>query len=246
MTRAVLEAREQGAAERTLAAIPSAAMAVPATLHASLMARLDRLGARQGGCTDRGRNRPRVFPCFVSGSNTEARGGTPVSPRPSGCCRFVVPAGRPAAGHLSVSSTHWYRTPPMAHCCASHDARYMPASLKLSKTDFADIADSQPEVLARHCTEAGLIEKAAAVGQGWTAVLGALGPGGSHRAVTRALDQIATLPATPALRREQIKLQVALITPRPSRQRIRRTGNQGGCGASTSADRASRSARRAS
>ena len=31
--------------------------------------------------------------------------------------------------------------------------------------------------------------------------------------LTRALDQIATLPATPALRREEIKLQVALITP---------------------------------
>ena len=31
--------------------------------------------------------------------------------------------------------------------------------------------------------------------------------------VTRALDQIATLPATPALRRLQIKLHVALITP---------------------------------
>ena len=31
--------------------------------------------------------------------------------------------------------------------------------------------------------------------------------------LTRALGQIATLPATPALRREQIKLQVALITP---------------------------------
>jgi predicted ATPase len=30
---------------------------------------------------------------------------------------------------------------------------------------------------------------------------------------TRALDQIATLPATPELRREQIKLQVAIITP---------------------------------
>ena len=30
---------------------------------------------------------------------------------------------------------------------------------------------------------------------------------------TRALSQIATLPATPALRREEIKLQVALITP---------------------------------
>ena len=31
--------------------------------------------------------------------------------------------------------------------------------------------------------------------------------------LTHALDQIATLPTTPALRREQIKLQVALITP---------------------------------
>ena len=30
---------------------------------------------------------------------------------------------------------------------------------------------------------------------------------------TRALDQMARLPGTPALRREQIKLQVALITP---------------------------------
>ena len=29
--------------------------------------------------------------------------------------------------------------------------------------------------------------------------------------ITRALDQIAALPATPALRRERIKLQVALI-----------------------------------
>ena len=31
--------------------------------------------------------------------------------------------------------------------------------------------------------------------------------------LTRALDLIAALPATPALRREQIKLQVALLTP---------------------------------
>src|SRR5262249_33946873 len=31
--------------------------------------------------------------------------------------------------------------------------------------------------------------------------------------LTRALDQITALPATPVLRREQIKLQVALITP---------------------------------
>ena len=44
MTKAVLEAESEGAAERTVAAVPSRALAVPATLHASLMARLDRLG----------------------------------------------------------------------------------------------------------------------------------------------------------------------------------------------------------
>ena len=46
------------------------------------------------------------------------------------------------------------------------------------ESQFAEIAESQPELLARHCTEAGLIEKAAApVGQGGTAVAGALGAG---------------------------------------------------------------------
>jgi predicted ATPase len=44
MTKAVLEADSDEAAQRTAAAIPSASVAVPASLHASLMARLDRLG----------------------------------------------------------------------------------------------------------------------------------------------------------------------------------------------------------
>ena len=44
MTKAVLEAEGEGAARRTAAAVPSPTLAVPASLHASLMARLDRLG----------------------------------------------------------------------------------------------------------------------------------------------------------------------------------------------------------
>ena len=82
------------------------------------------------------------------------------------------------------------------------------------ESQFSEIAENQPELLARHCTEAGLIEKAAGL---W----GKAGQRSLERSalveaieqLTRALDQIATLPATPALRREQIKLQVALITP---------------------------------
>jgi predicted ATPase len=44
MTKAVLEAESEGEARRTVAPAPSAALAVPPSLHASLMARLDRLG----------------------------------------------------------------------------------------------------------------------------------------------------------------------------------------------------------
>ncbi|HWZ11830.1 MAG TPA: hypothetical protein VNX22_01680, partial [Acidobacteriaceae bacterium] len=79
---------------------------------------------------------------------------------------------------------------------------------------FAETAESRPEILANHCTEAGLIEKAATL---WgNAGLRSLDRSALVEAIEqlkRALDQIATLPGTPSLRREQIKLQVALITP---------------------------------
>jgi predicted ATPase len=45
MTKAVLEAESQGAVEHLAALVPSSALAVPASLQASLMSRLDRLGS---------------------------------------------------------------------------------------------------------------------------------------------------------------------------------------------------------
>src|SRR6202043_152190 len=45
ITKSVLEAVGEGAAERAIAAIPSPSVAVPASLHPSLMARLERLGS---------------------------------------------------------------------------------------------------------------------------------------------------------------------------------------------------------
>ena len=79
------------------------------------------------------------------------------------------------------------------------------------ESQFAEITETRPELLARQCTDAGLIEKAAGL---W----GKAGQRSLERSAlieavalfTRALDQVASLPATPALRREQIKLQVGL------------------------------------
>jgi hypothetical protein len=99
----------------------------------------------------------------------------------------------------------------MAPCCASRDAHSTPDTIE---RQFADIAEGHPDLLARHYTEAGLIDKAASL---W----GKAGLRSKERSalveaveqLTRALGQIATLPSTPALRREEIKLQVALINP---------------------------------
>ena len=80
------------------------------------------------------------------------------------------------------------------------------------ESQFAEIAESQPELLAHHYTEAGLVEKAASLsGKAGRCSLerSALVEATAH--FTRALDQISTLTATPELRREQIKLQVDLV-----------------------------------
>jgi predicted ATPase len=81
-------------------------------------------------------------------------------------------------------------------------------------TQFPETAISEPELLAHHFTHAGLTEAAI---EWW----GKAGRRSLERSAlaeaiaqfTRALDQIAILPATPALRHEEIKLQVELITP---------------------------------
>jgi class 3 adenylate cyclase/predicted ATPase len=80
--------------------------------------------------------------------------------------------------------------------------------------NLAATAAAEPELMAYHFTQAGLTEAAIE----WWGKAGqrslessALVEGVEQ--FTRAIVQIATLPATSALRREEIKLQVALITP---------------------------------
>ena len=71
MTKAVLEAGSEGAAQQTAAAILSSAIAVPASLQALLMARLDRLGSaksRANRCSDRAG----VFPCPAGSGSAQA------------------------------------------------------------------------------------------------------------------------------------------------------------------------------
>ena len=213
MTKAVLEAESEGAAEHAVATFPSPTVAVPASLHASLMARLDRLGSAKE-VAQIGAAIGREF----SHALLAATASKPDAQLNSALDRLI------AAGLLFRQGV-----PPHASYLFKHalvqDAAYgtllreprRALHARIAKTlesQFAEIAENQPELLARHCAEAGLMEKAAALwGKAGQRSLARSALVEAVAQFTHGLNQIATLPATPALRREQIKLQVALITP---------------------------------
>ena len=79
------------------------------------------------------------------------------------------------------------------------------------ESQFVEVAENQPELLARHCTEAGLMGKAAGLwGKAGQRSLARSALIEAIEQLTRALGLIAALPATQATRRDQINLQVAL------------------------------------
>jgi class 3 adenylate cyclase len=134
MTKAVLETESEGAARRTVAAVPSPALAVPASLHASLMARLDRLGAAKemaqiGSAI--GREFSHALLALVA-RKSEAELGR----RSSVSFRLACCPGRACRrSRATCSSMPWCRMRPMALCCASRDARFTFGSPKPSKVN---------------------------------------------------------------------------------------------------------------
>ena len=91
-------------AERTAAAIPSSAGSVPATLHASLMARLDRLGPAKELAQIGAVNRARVLSCFAGDGGPQAGGGTPIGARLPHGSRFAISPRGAAASQLSLQA----------------------------------------------------------------------------------------------------------------------------------------------
>jgi class 3 adenylate cyclase/predicted ATPase len=213
MTRAVLEAKDEEAAERTVAAVPSPSIAVPASLHASLMARLDRLGAAKE-VTQIGAAIGREFPhallaAVVRKPQEELTSALDRNVRAGLLFRQGVPP------HATYLFKHALIQDAAYGTLLREPRRALHARIaEALERQFEEIAENQPEVLARHCTEAGLIEKAAGFwGKAGQRSLERSAVVEAVEQLTRALAQIGTLSATPALRREQIKLQVALITP---------------------------------
>ena len=212
MTKAVLEAGSETAAERAIAAVPSPALAVPASLYASLMARLDRLGGPAKELAQIAAAIGREFSHALLASVVRQ----PEAELRSALDRLI------AAGLLFRRGMPPHATYLFKHALVQ-DAAYgtllreprRTLHARIAETiesEFAESAESRPELLARHWTEAGLIEKAAGLwGKAGQRSLARSALVEAAEQLTRALDQIATLPSTPVLRGEQIKLQVALV-----------------------------------
>ena len=213
MTKAVLEAGSERAAQQTAASVPSPSLAVPASLHASLMARLDRLGAAKE-VAQIGAAIGREF----SHALLSAVARKPEPELASALDRLIETGllfrqGVPP--HASYLFKHALVQDAAYGTLLREERRALHARIaETLESQFPEIAENQPELLARHCTEAGLIEKAASLwGKAGQRSLERSALVEATEQLTRALDQIATLPPTPALRREEIKLQVAFISP---------------------------------
>jgi class 3 adenylate cyclase/predicted ATPase len=210
MTKAVLEAESEGAATQTAAAIPPSVLAVPASLQASLMARLDRLGpakevAQIGAAIGREFSHA-LLSAVVSKPEAEF---APALDRLLAAGLLFRQGAPPHATYLfkhalvqDVAYGTLLREPRRALHTRIAD---------VLESQFAEIAESQPELLARHYTEAGVTEKAARLwGKAGNRSLARSAFKEAAEQLTRAISQTATLSHTPTSRREDIRLHAAL------------------------------------
>ena len=187
--------------------------AIPATLQQSLMARLDRLGparevAQVGSVIGRG---------FSYGLLRDVTGmeDTPLQAALERLAEadIVLVQGLPPESDYRFKHALIQDAAYENLLKSRRQVLHRRVAEVLLNSDVSAAAP-EPELLAYHFTQAGLNDAAI---EWW----GKAGQRSLERSAlveavgqfTRALDQIAALPDTPALRREQIKLQVALITP---------------------------------
>jgi len=194
MTKAVLEAGSEREARQTAAAVPSLALAIPPSLHASLMARLDRLGSAAKEVAQIGSAIGREFSHQLLAAVTRK----PEAELASSLDRLnraglLFHKGMPP--HATYLFKHALVQDTAYGTLLRQSRRALHARIANTiESQFADIANAQPDLLARHYTEAGLIDKAAVLwGKAGLRSLERSALVEGIEQLSRALDQIGTL-----------------------------------------------------
>jgi class 3 adenylate cyclase/predicted ATPase len=189
---------------------PLPPLAIPATLHDSLMARLDRLGTvkalAQLGAT-LGREFPSALLHAVSpwDEDTVHRGLHQLVEEEFLYQRGLPPQATYVFKHALIQDAAYQSL------LKSTRQQYHQRTAQVLEAQFADTVETQPEVLAYHYTEAGLSAQAIPYWQ--RAGQQAFQRGANPEAVqhlTRGLALLDTLPETPARAQHELDLQIAL------------------------------------
>jgi len=207
LTKAVLETGDRAAA---LAASPSSTLAIPATLHASLIARLDRLGPVAKEVGQVGAVIGREFGYDL----IEQVAQRPAAELGAGLDRLAE-AGLLFSRGVPPQSSYLFKHALVQDAAYSTLLRARRQQLHarvatVLEQDFADLVERQPEILAYHLTAASDAERA--VDQ-WLKA-------GQHAATRlahfeairhfdRGLATLAALPEGPARDGREIELQLA-------------------------------------
>jgi predicted ATPase/class 3 adenylate cyclase len=211
LTKAVLESIEKGDRVAAVLATKSLdALSVPATLHASLMARLDRLGPAPKELAQIG---------AVLGREFAYRLIAPVAQRDERELQSALDqlsdAGllfcRGSAPHSSYLFKHaLVQDAAYGTLLRGRRQELHTQVAKVLEQDFADLVERRPELLAHHLTAAGEIERAVdqwlAAGQHAAARLAHLE---AIRHFERGLAELAALPESSPRDKREIELQLA-------------------------------------
>ena len=162
MTKAVLEAESEGAARRTAAAVPSSALAVPASLHRRRRWRGSIGWARPGEVAQIGSAIGREFSCMRCWRRWR---GSPRRSSASALDRLfqaglLFRQGVPPLASYLFKQAASSRMLPMALLREPRRALSTPASPKPWKADSPRPPRASPRFLAHHYTEAGRTEAA--------------------------------------------------------------------------------------
>ena len=183
---------------------------VPPSIHASLLARLDRLGAARGvaeAAAAIGRDFTVDVLAHVHQTN---KASILVAIRRLVDAGLVLPNGPPGSGRFRFKHSLIQDT---AYGVMVRERRRSihRSIVEAVETHFPQIAAAEPHLVAHHCTEAALIEKAV----GWWLRAGTQSL--ARAATTEALAHLhrglglnATLPDTEVRRRQELNLQIVL------------------------------------
>ena len=170
--------------------------------------------AGQGDRADRRRDRPRVLARAARRGRRPAGGGAAGRPRPAGRRRAGLPPRHAARGDLHFKHA-LVQDAAYGTLLKSRRQQLHARIAKVLEEQFPETAETQPELLAHHCTQAGLAEKAVDYWhKAGAAGDGALGDGrGGRAADARRWMLLRALPDEPerdAARSSSCRLRWAL------------------------------------